>query len=97
MDVNVTATAAPRVNTLQALLSAVISASNMVNTIAVRSDKILDHSLAMLEDVSANGHDYTSMVKLSDMTRRRQQFLTNNPDLKELPQSLQDILNMEIK
>ena len=84
-------------NLLKTLASTVISTSNMVTTIATRSDRIIDNSLGMLEDISANGKDYTAMAKLSDMTRRRQEFIKENSDIQEIPPALQAILNMEVK
>ena len=70
-------------NLLKTLATTVISTSNMVTTIATRSDRIIDNSLGMLEDISANGKDYTTMAKLSDMTRRRQEFIKENSDIKQ--------------
>ena len=84
-------------NLLKTLATTVISTSNMVTTIATRSDRIIDNSLGMLEDLSANGKDYTAMAKLSDMTRRRQEFIKENSDIQEIPPALQAILNMEVK
>ena len=84
-------------NLLKTLATTVISTSNMVTTIATRSDRIIDNSLGMLEDISANGKDYTAMAKLSDMTRRRQEFITENSDIKEIPPALQAILDLEVK
>ena len=84
-------------NLLKTLATTVISTSNMVTTIATRSDRIIDNSLGMLEDISANGKDYTAMAKLSDMTRRRQEFITENSDIKAIPPALQAILDMEVK
>ncbi len=84
-------------NLLKTLATTVISTSNMVTTIATRSDRIIDNSLGMLEDISANGKDYTAMAKLSDMTRRRQEFIKENSDIQEIPPALQAILNMEVK
>ena len=84
-------------NLLKTLATTVISTSNMVTTIATRSDRIIDNSLGMLEDISANGKDYTAMAKLSDMTRRRQEFITENSDIKAIPPALQAILDLEIK
>ena len=84
-------------NLLKTLATTVISTSNMVTTIAIRSDRIIDNSLGMLEDISANGKDYTAMAKLSDMTRRRQEFIKENSDIQEIPPALQAILNMEVK
>ena len=84
-------------NLLKTLATTVISTSNMVTTIATRSDRIIDNSLGMLEDISANGKDYTAMAKLSDMTRRRQEFITENSDIKAIPPALQAILDLEVK
>ena len=84
-------------NLLKTLATTVISTSNMVTTIATRSDRIVDNSLGMLEDISANGKDYTAMAKLSDMTRRRQEFITENSDIKAIPPALQAILDLEVK
>ena len=84
-------------NLLKTLATTVISTSNMVTTIATRSDRIIDNSLGMLEDISANGKDYTAMAKLSDMTRRRQEFIKENSDIKAIPPALQAILDMEVK
>ena len=84
-------------NLLKTLATTVISTSNMVTTIATRSDRIIDNSLGMLEDISANGKDYTAMAKLSDMTRRRQEFIKENSDIQEIPPALQAILDMEVK
>ena len=84
-------------NLLKTLATTVISTSNMVTTIATRSERIIDNSLGMLEDISANGKDYTAMAKLSDMTRRRQEFIKENSDIQEIPPALQAILNMEVK
>ena len=84
-------------NLLKTLATTVISTSNMVTTIATRSDRIIDNSLGMLEDISANGKDYTAMAKLSDMTRRRQEFIKENSDIQEIPPALQAILNLEVK
>ena len=84
-------------NLLKTLATTVISTSNMVTTIATRSDRIIDNSLGMLEDLSANGKDYTAMAKLSDMTRRRQEFIKENSDIQEIPPALQAILNLEVK
>ena len=81
-------------NLLKTLATTVISTSNMVTTIATRSDRIIDNSLGMLEDISANGKDYTAMAKLSDMTRRRQEFITENSDIKAIPPALQAILDL---
>ncbi len=84
-------------NLLKTLATTVISTSNMVTTIATRSDRIIDNSLGMLEDISANGKDYTAMAKLSDMTRRRQEFINDNADIKAIPPALQAILDLEVK
>ena len=84
-------------NLLKTLATTVISTSNMVTTIATRSDRIIDNSLGMLEDISANGKDYTAMSRLSDMTRRRQEFIKENSDIQEIPPALQAILNLEVK
>ena len=84
-------------NLLKTLATTVISTSKMVTTIATRSDRIIDNSLGMLEDISANGKDYTAMAKLSDMTRRRQEFITENSDIKAIPPALQAILDLEVK
>ena len=84
-------------NLLKTLATTVISTSNMVTTIATRSDRIIDNSLGMLEDISANGKDYTAMAKLSDMTRRRQEFITENSDIKAIPPALQAILDLEVQ
>ncbi len=84
-------------NLLKTLATTVISTSNMVTTIATRSDRIIDNSLGMLEDISANGKDYTAMAKLSDMTRRRQEFIKENSDIQEIPPALQAILDLEVK
>ena len=84
-------------NLLKTVATTVISTANMVTTIATRSDRIIDNSLGMLEDISANGKDYTAMAKLSDMTRRRQEFITENSDIKAIPPALQAILDLEIK
>ena len=84
-------------NLLKTVATTVISTANMVTTIATRSDRIIDNSLGMLEDISANGKDYTAMAKLSDMTRRRQEFITENSDIKAIPPALQAILDLEVK
>ena len=84
-------------NLLKTLATTVISTSNMVTTIATRSDRIIDNSLGMLEDISANGKDYTAMAKLSDMTRRRQEFIQDNSDIKAISPALQAILDLEVK
>ena len=84
-------------NLLKTLATTVISTSNMVTTIATRSDRIIDNSLGMLEDISSNGKDYTAMSRLSDMTRRRQEFIKENSDIQEIPPALQAILDLEVK
>ena len=84
-------------NLFKTLATTAISTSNMITTIATRSDRIIDNSLGMLEDISANGKDYTAMAKLSDMTRRRQEFITENSDIKAIPPALQAILDLEVK
>lgn len=85
-------------NVLKTFATTIISTSNMITTIAVRSNSILDHTLGSLDDLSANMHDYTSMNKLSDMTRRRKIFMEDNKDLeKNIPPSLQALLDMEVK
>ena len=84
-------------NLLKTLATTIISTSNMVTTIATRSDRIIDNSLGMLEDISSNGKDYTAMSRLSDMTRRRQEFIKENSDIQEIPPALQAILDLEVK
>lgn len=84
-------------NVLKTLATTVVSTSNMITTIAVRSNSILDNSLAMLDDLAQNGHDYTSMARLTDMKRRRKEFLKENADLDEIPPALQALLDMEVK
>ena len=84
-------------NLLKTLATTVISTSNMVTTIATRSDRIIDNSLGMLEDISSNGKDYTAMSRLRDMTRRRQEFIRENADIQEIPPALQAILDLEVK
>ena len=84
-------------NVLKTLAQTIVASSNMITTIAVRSESILDNSLAMLDDLAQNGHDYTHMAKLTDMTRRRKEFLKENADLDNVPPALQALLDMEIK
>ena len=84
-------------NFLKTLTTTVISASNLITTVAVRTDRIVDNSLGMLEDISSNGKDYTAMSRLSDMTRRRQEFIKENSDIQEIPLALQAILDLEVK
>ena len=82
---------------LKTLATTVVATSTMITTIAVRSESILDNSLAMLDDLAQNGHDYTRMAKLTNMTRRRKEFLKENADLDKVPPALQALLDMEIK
>jgi hypothetical protein len=83
---------------LKTFAATFIASSNMVTTLAVKSDAILNHSLSMIEDVAANGHDYTSMARLTDMSRRRKEFLTDNADIaSDIPPALQALLSLEIK
>ena len=84
-------------NVLKTLASTIISTSNMITTVAIRSESILDHTLGSLDDLSANMHDYAHMAKLTDMTRRRKEFLKENADLDKVPPSLQALLDMEVK
>ena len=84
-------------NLLKTLTTTVISTSNLITTVAVRTDRIVDNSLGMLEDISSNGKDYTAMSRLSDMTRRRQEFIKENSDIQEIPPALQAILDLEVK
>ena len=85
-------------NVLKTFATTIISTSNMITTIAVRSNSILDHALGSLDDLAGNMHDYTSMNKLSDMTRRRKVFMEDNKDLENnIPPSLQALLDMEVK
>ena len=84
-------------NVLKTLAQTIVASSNMITTIAVRSESILDNSLAMLDDLAQNGHDYTHMAKLTNMTRRRKEFLKENADLDNVPPALQALLDMEIK
>ena len=84
-------------NLLKTLATTVISTSNLITTVAVRTDRIVDNSLGMLEDISSNGKDYTAMARLSDMTRRRQEFIKENSDIQEIPPALQAILDLEVK
>ena len=84
-------------NLLKTLATTVISTSNLITTVAVRTDRIVDNSLGMLEDISSNGKDYTAMSRLSDMTRRRQEFINDNADIKAIPPALQAILDLEVK
>ena len=84
-------------NLLKTLATTVISTSNLITTVAVRTDRIVDNSLGMLEDISSNGKDYTAMSRLSDMTRRRQEFIKENSDIKAIPPALQAILDLEVK
>ena len=85
-------------NVLKTLASTIISTSNMITTVAIRSESILDHTLGSLDDLAGNMHDYTSMNKLSDMTRRRKVFMEDNKDLENnIPPSLQALLDMEVK
>ena len=85
-------------NVLKTLASTIISTSNMITTVAIRSESILDHTLGSLDNLAGNMHDYTHMAKLSDMTRRRKVFLEENKDLENnIPPSLQALLDMEVK
>ena len=84
-------------NLLKTFATTVISTSNLITTVAVRTDRIVDNSLGMLEDISSNGKDYTAMSRLSDMTRRRQEFIKENSDIKAIPPALQAILDLEVK
>ena len=84
-------------NVLKTLATTVVSTSNMITTIAVRSNSILDHALGSLDDLAANMHDYTSMAKLSDMTTRRERFKAEHADLQNPGPALQALLDMEIK
>ena len=84
-------------NVLKTLATTVVSTSNLITTVAVRGESIVDHSLGALDDLAANMHDYTSMNKLSDMTRRRKEFLKENADLDNVPPALQALLDMEVK
>lgn len=84
-------------NVLKTLATTVISTSNLITTVAVRSESIVDHSLGALDDLSANMHDYTSMAKLTDMTRRRKEYLKENADMDDVPEALQALLDMEVK
>lgn len=85
-------------NVLKTLATTIVSTSNLITTVAVRSESIVDHTLGSLDDLAANMHDYTSMSKLTDMTRRRKEFMKENADIaEEAPQALLDILNMEVK
>ena len=85
-------------NVFKTLAQTVVASSNMVTTLAIKSDSILNHSLSMLDDVAANGHDYTTMMRLTDMARRRKEFLKENSDLEQdIPPALQALLEMEVK
>lgn len=82
-------------NLLKTLASTIISTSNLVNTIAVRTDSIADHTLGSLDELSESMHDAAKMSKLSDMARRRRDFIAENKDT-DVPDSLQKLLEMEI-
>ena len=84
-------------NVLKTLATTVVSTSNLITTVAIRSESIVDHSLGSLDDLAANMHDYTSMSKLTDMTRRRKEYLKENSDLDDVPPALQALLDMEVK
>ena len=84
-------------NVLKTLATTLISTSNLITTVAVRSESIVDHSLGALDDLAANMHDYTSMAKLSDMTTRRERFWVDHPDLSNPGPALQALLDMEVK
>ena len=84
-------------NVLKTLATTVISTSNMLTTAVTKIDKILDNSLGSIEDLSSNMRDYTRMQRLSDMTTRRRAYLLENPEINQLPQALQDLLNMKIE
>jgi len=85
-------------NVFKTLAQTVVASSNMITTLAIKSDSILNHSLSMLDDVAANGHDYTTMTRLTDMSRRRKEFLKENADITgDIPPALQALLDMEVK
>ena len=84
-------------NVLKTLATTIVSTSNLITTVAIRSESIVDHSLGSLDDLAANMHDYTSMSKLTDMTRRRKEYLKENADLDAVPPALQALLDMEVK
>ena len=84
-------------NVLKTLATTVVSTSNLITTVAIRSESIVNHSLGSLDDIAANMHDYTSMSKLTDMTRRRKEYLKENADLDDVPPALQALLDMEVK
>ena len=85
-------------NVLKTIATTIISASTMITTVAVRTESILDSTLGSLDNLAGNMYDFTSMSKLTDMTRRRQVFLEENKDIEmSLPPALQALLDMEIK
>lgn len=84
-------------NVLRTLATTIVSTSNLITTVATRTESIVDHSLGSLDDLAANMHDYTSMNKLSDMTTRREQFIKDHADINKVPPALQALLDMEVK
>lgn len=84
-------------NVLKTLATTLVSTSNMITTVAIRTESILDHALGSLDDLAANMHDYTSMAKLSDMTTRREKFRQEHADIKDPGPALQALLDMEVK
>ena len=81
--------------TLASLTQAIMSTSNLVTTIAIKTDSIVDHSLSALDDIAADAHDYTSMAKLDHMTERRQDYIKKYQDsMDTMPQELKELCGL---
>jgi hypothetical protein len=80
---------------LRTIGTTLISSLNLVDTVCISTERITKNSLGMLEDISSDGRDFTSMSKATHMADRRQNFTENHPELKQT-KALKSLLEMEL-
>ena len=98
MEVNITITKETimaNLSVFKTIGTTLISSMNLIDTIATKSEAVVSNSLGMLEDISADGKDFTAMSKATHMAERRENFILNHPDLKQT-KSLKALLEMEL-
>ena len=83
------------INVLRTIGTTLISSLSLVDTIATKSEAVVSNSLGMLEDISADGKDFTAMSKATHMATRREDFAINHPELKQT-KTLKALLEMEL-
>lgn len=68
-------------NLVKSMATALVSTSNVITTVATRTESIVDNSLGMLDDVTKNGKHYTHSAYITDVARRQRKFLEENSDI----------------